>query len=827
MMRKHYQLPTMEDVSSRLSGAQVFSILDVKQGFWHIKLDEASSMLTTFNTPFGRFRWVRLPFGIASAPEVFQRSMHELVEGLQGVEVVADDFLVHGIDVRTHDANLHAFLQRCEERDVVLSSNKLQLRRSEVPFIGHLATADGIVAAPGKVRALIDMPQPTDTAGVRRFLGMVQYLSKFLPRLAEMTHPLRQLTQKDTEFAWNTAQERAFSAVKQAVSRAPVLRYYNLNDEVTVQCDASKDGLGAALMQNGQPVAYASRTLTECEQRYAQIEKECLAIVFACERFDFYLFARAMVTVETDHLPLETIFKKSLEAAPARLQKMRVRLQRYSLTVVYKRGSQMHLADMLSRAVAETTKTEQEARVHSLCRNEQVFCDPRATLMMRESNVNKVRNETAKDQVLEQLAETIRGRWPTHHSGAAEATRPYFSYQDKLTCHEGLIFKGHRLVIPKSLQKEMLEIAHGGHVGLESTLRRLREAVFWPSMTSDAKRIVDECDACQQCRQSNQREPLLSHDFATRPWSKIGMDLCQLDSRIFLIAVDYYSNYVEVVKLMSTVAKAVVKSVMEIFARFGIPDTVVTDNGPQFSGAEFEAFAKSWGFEHVTSSPRYAQSNGKAENAVKTIKNLFQKCKADHTSDFFALLNWCNTPTKGLGVSPAQRLFGRRCKTLLPMVDTLLRPRYDQTSEVLDMRRAKAKQAFYYNKMAKWQPKLETGDQVRMRVPDGSGTDKLWSAGEVVGKVAPRSFQIRVGETVFRRNRRHLLRQSSKLDHQHTTAEEVEPQPTNCGEVIAQPDEQREDESRAIEREAEEDLIVRRSSRVRKSTTRFGYDDDC
>ena len=205
-----------------------------------------------------------------------------------------------------------------------------------------------------------------------------------------MTQLLRLLTQKDTEFSWGTAQERALKAIKQAVTETPVLRYYSLDEEVTVQCDASKDGLGAALLQNGQPVAYASHALTDCETRYAQIEKECLAILFACERFDFYLYGREEITVETDHMSLESIFKKSLEAAPARLQKMRLWLQRYSLKVTDKRGTQMYVADTLSRAVACSDSAEQfeVQMVQAMTQeHETVAVDPRITLMVREDNI--------------------------------------------------------------------------------------------------------------------------------------------------------------------------------------------------------------------------------------------------------------------------------------------------------------------------------------------------------------------------------------------------------------------------------------------------------
>ena len=201
--REHYPLPTIEDIATRLHGAKVFTKLDVRSGFWHINLDEKSSYLTTFNTPFGRYRWMRMPFGISSAPEVFQRKMHQLIEGLHGVEVIADDFVTVGYGNTTeaaiadHDRNLMAFLKRCEERGVRLNTEKFDLRQSEVLFIGHVATPEGLRVDPAKVRAIKEMTPPTDKAGVSRLLGLAQYLAKFLPHLSDITQPLRELMKND------------------------------------------------------------------------------------------------------------------------------------------------------------------------------------------------------------------------------------------------------------------------------------------------------------------------------------------------------------------------------------------------------------------------------------------------------------------------------------------------------------------------------------------------------------------------------------------------------------------------------------------------------
>ena len=221
--------------------------------------------------------------------------MHELIEGLQGIEVVADDFVVvgygntvdeanvdhdkrlhsflqrceeRGVDEANvdHDKRLHSFLQRCEERGVKLNVDKFKLRQEEVRFIGHVATSDGLSIDPTKVKAIVDMPNPTDVPGVQRLLGLAQYLAKFLPHLSDITKPLRDLTRNDTEWIWESSQQNALDTLKKAVASTPVLSYYNLADEVTIQCDVSQSGLGAALMQNGQPVAYASRALTPAEK---------------------------------------------------------------------------------------------------------------------------------------------------------------------------------------------------------------------------------------------------------------------------------------------------------------------------------------------------------------------------------------------------------------------------------------------------------------------------------------------------------------------------------------------------------------------------------
>ena len=232
--RSHYPMPTIEEVSTKLSNAKMFLVLDAKSGLWQIKLDEESSKLTTFNTPFGRFRWLRMPFGICSAPEEFQRRMNDTFENLKGTAVIADDLLVfgEGDDIETatkdHDQNLTNALQRARDSNLKFNRAKVKLRMTNVPYIGHLLTSEGIKPDPKKVEAIQNMPQPTDVPSVKRFLGMVNYLSKFLPNISTITEPLRQLEAKDVEWHWDENQQKAFEEVKKLITSHPVLRYYDV-----------------------------------------------------------------------------------------------------------------------------------------------------------------------------------------------------------------------------------------------------------------------------------------------------------------------------------------------------------------------------------------------------------------------------------------------------------------------------------------------------------------------------------------------------------------------------------------------------------------------
>ena len=280
VMLEHFPMQTIEDVISRMSNAKVFSVLDANHGFLQVKLDKDSSKLATFDTPFGRYNYTRLPFGTASAPKVFQNIMSHLFDDIEGVEVIVDDLVVWGEKTEQHDVRRRQVLDRCRERNLKLNKDKCRFRVSEVSYVGHLLSADGVKPDPLKVEAIKAIPPPGDREELQRFLGVVTYLSKFIPNMSQKSDPLRQLLQKDVEWSWGQAENEAFESLKTAISSTPVLKFKDPKEPVSLSVDASSKGLGAVILQNNQPVAYASKALTESQQNYAQIEKEMLAIVF-------------------------------------------------------------------------------------------------------------------------------------------------------------------------------------------------------------------------------------------------------------------------------------------------------------------------------------------------------------------------------------------------------------------------------------------------------------------------------------------------------------------------------------------------------------------
>ena len=747
LTRELYPLPTIDDVLPELHKAKIFSVVDLAHGYWHCNLDDESSYLTAIVTPFGRYRWKRLPFGLNVSSEIFQRKLHECLEGLEGVRCIADDILVYSEDEMQHSDHLEKLFQRCQDKNIKLNKEKSIFKTDRVPFQGHVFTSNGLMVDEKKTEAIVNMSNPTDKEGVLRLQGTVNYLSKFLPQLSTVMEPIRRLSHQDSEWHWGEEQEHAMSEVKRLVTTAPVLAYYNPELDLIIQCDASSTGLGATLLQEDKPLVYASRSLSSTEQGYAQIEKECLAIVFSLQKFHQYTFGRKTI-IHTDHKPLEAIVKKPLQKAPKRIQGMLLRILQYDTEVIYKRGKDLHIADMLSRAYLplHSDKTDQFSAINAV-----------SHLRISQERLEELRSATKSDETMEILKTVILKGWPENKADVPAQIAPYFSFRDEISVHDGLLFKGERVIVPSNMRADIKSRLHTSHLGIESMLRRARECVYWPSMTAEIKQVAESCETCQSFSRAQQKEPLMPIDVHS-PWEKIGVDLCDFDNQTYMVTTDYFSGFWEIDKLNNNTSQTVINKLKHHFARFGIPSILISDNGGPFISHQFQQFSKEWDFTHQTCAPTHSNANGKAESGVKAAKSLLKKCKSSKCDPLLALLEIRNTPTQGAGTSPSQRLLNRRTRSILPMTDKMLTPRGEGYLKLdnMNIRKDQARQAKYYNKSAKQLPTLTEGDTVRMR-PFRIG-QKQWEKAVVSERLDERSYTVETPSGTFRRNRIDLKR---------------------------------------------------------------------
>jgi len=290
IFREHFELPRESDIFSRISKAQVFSTLDAASGFHQVRLCEKSSKLISFITPFGRYRFLRLPFGLSCSPEVYHKRVSQIFDDIKGVETYIDDILVWGSAQVEHDRRLKQVLDRCREKNFKLNKSKCHFSEDSVKFLGHVTSKSGLSPKHDKVDAVNRMLEPSSVADVRRFLGMVNYLSKFCPNIADLTAPVRAVCKPRVEFVWGRPQQEAFDKIKKLIAAAPVLKLFDPGDAIVLTADASSVAMGAVLMQSSAPVEYAVKSLSDTQKIYAQIEKELLAVLFACQRFHSYVY---------------------------------------------------------------------------------------------------------------------------------------------------------------------------------------------------------------------------------------------------------------------------------------------------------------------------------------------------------------------------------------------------------------------------------------------------------------------------------------------------------------------------------------------------------
>lgn len=737
IMRRHFKLKTVDEVTSNVSDSKWFTKLDLKKGFWQIKIEEESRKYLTMGTPWGRYSYTRLPFGLASAPELFQDKISSLLSHFQNVEVSMDDVIVHHKTKEELEQLVQKVMNVLYENGLRLNREKCEFSKQSIKFLGINFTENGITPDEEKIAAVKNLEVPQTRKQLRRVLGMVNSLSKFIDSHSLITEPLRKLLPVNVEFLWEKEQDEAFERIKEKLSSLPVLRYYDVALPTVVSVDASENSVGAVLLQNGQPVAYASRALTQSQKNYPQIEKECYAIRFGLQKFHDYIYGKE-IAVETDHKPLEFIFKKPLNNAPPRLRTLIFDCLQYNPKVIYKKGADIPIADVLSRDVknANPTDTDNDVEVHIV-------------LSMTNDWKNKIITGIENSEHLKKLRDVIIVGWPESKTALDQDLRQYWNFRDELSVYEKMIFKSDQILIPPSLKKEVLEIIHVGHTGITGCINRAKQMLFWIGMGSDIENFVKGCEDCQKYQKTNIKEPMVIREVPHYPFQHVYSDVFHFNNKNYLLIVDSYSNWFDFKHIKTLLSSEFIKHFKQWFGVLGTPEKFFSDNAASYTSQEFKKFAEEWSFELHTSSPLYAQSNGLSERFVQESKKILKKCEEKDIEKALAAIR--NTPRGELG-SANQRAFSRNIRTSLPSTEKVLLPTLQENIPKKIMK-AKTIQKKYYDETTKSRKDFSINQKVSVYNP----MKKVWIPAEIVAKDAhPRSWIIKSSEGKFRRNSKFI-----------------------------------------------------------------------
>ena len=718
VVRERFPIPTVDDLLVDLNEASHFSKIDLKMGFHQIELSPESRYITTFVTHRGLFRYKRLMFGLSSAPEKYQQIIRDvLAECGEGVANIADDIIVFGRNLKEHDVRLRKVLERLCKVGLTVNAKKCKFRIDKLTFFGHQLTSAGVSPSDEKVQAVREASPPTNVSEVKSLLGLLQYCSRFIPDYSSLAEPIQQLCRKNVKFVWGNAQQSAFEKLKDRMINAKTLAYFKTEAKTRVIADASPYALGAVLTQfqgnMWRVVSYASRSLTDVERRYSQTEKEALALVWACERFSLYLYGVSF-ELETDHRPLEFIFGAKSKPA-ARVERWVLRMQAFDAKIVYRPGKS-NIADCLSRLNNRTwADLPQNGDTHDYVCCIAKFSVPNA---IKFSDFDKA---SENDVELATLRKCIMGNvWND------ENCAQYKHLKDELCVCGNIVLRGTRLIVPKSLREQVLNLAHEGHQGICKTKSRLRTKVWWPKMDNEAEKLCRKCRSCLLLASSTPPEPM-ARTVPNAPWQDLAADLLgPLPSgHSILVVVDYYSRFYEVAVMKSTTSEQLINAIEPMFVRFGVPCTLKTDNGSNFVSNEFEEFLAEFGIRHVTSPPMWPQANGEVERQNRSLLKALKIAHAENKSWRKELLRYLiayrSTPHVSTGASPYRLMFGREMKTKLPEITADMNVNDEEYIDK-DWRRKIDDKDYADRKRRAGVDEVAVGDQVILKSPK---TDKL------------------------------------------------------------------------------------------------------
>jgi len=652
LLRTSTTTPEVEEMFHGLRGSTFFSRVDLTNAFLQIPLDEDSKQITTINTPWGLFQYQFLPFGLHVSSGIFQSVIDRILSGLQGVRAYQDDIFVFGRDKDQHDRNLLELLRILNKYNVKINARKSEFSLQRLKYLGYIVDGTGISADLDRIRALRLSPKPTTGEQLRSFLGFAQYYSKFVPNFSDVAFKLFDQAKMD-ELNWTNDMDEAYNTLMDALLNSRVLRSFQLGLPSVLVVDASQHSIGAVLEQEHHPVICISRKLSTAERNYSQIQKEALAIYWAVVRLHKYLYGTDFQIV-TDHRALRYIFdpESSLsKSTTSMIQRWGLHLSAYRYTILHKPGKEIAQADFLSRfAYSEDPIPGEEQSLMT------------STLPITRDKIIK-ETRLAYAPVLAGL----RHGWST----SAKRTFPkLYARRNDLQLHaDGVLSFNDKTVIPPACRAALLQHLHSGHLGRDKMISLARYICWWPSISTDIRSYARDCNRCQ--RKPNTHPTWTPWPIAYKPMQRVHADYCGpfLGRYWALVVEDASTKFPEVFFTTSANAEFTKRALRKFFAREGIAQVIVTDNGSHFTADHLKRWLHGIGCQIVYTPPRHPCSNGLAENFVRSLKAAISAANPttfedlENAAETF-LLNYRNATHATTRKSPAMEFKGRLLRSV-------------------------------------------------------------------------------------------------------------------------------------------------------------------
>ena len=615
-----FPMPQMEEIFAKLHSARLISLIDLRSGYWQLPIAEKDRQKTAFCVNGQQYEFLRMPFGLCNFPATFRRLLLRILDDLTGVVVYGDDIVVFSENEAEHVSRLEAVLQRLDQAGLKLSQKKSQIAQKSIVCLGHIVENGEVRPLPEKLETIRNFASPKSKRQLRSFLGVIAYDSKFIPRFSEKISPLLKLLRKEEPFVWTSEAEAAFNHLKECITReAKFLKIPKPHEKFTVAVDASNYGIGAVLTQPSGVIEYASRVLTSAEQKYSTTEKECLAIVWALEKWRTYLLASEFHVI-TDHKPLSWLM--TAKDPRGRLARWAYRLQEFTFTIGHIDGTKNEVPDMLSRPLQEDILPETAI--------------PICLITTRDKRL-------LEDQKKDELVTAVRNHLQagTKPASTSPEIKELLNVWNSLRIDDGILTfeneqTGERLpFVPQDRRRRVIQLIHdGSHMGFERVFEILRKRVFWPMLRRDVAAYIKECPNCQTSRESEAPRPPMQSievDDSLQAW---GLDIfgplpvSRDGNRYILVMIDLFSRWVEAIPTKNQTGETVAKEFeSNVISRFGVPQYVITHRGPCFESRVFNDTLDRWGVQRRRTSSYHPQTNGLTERFNRTMKEWINSTK--------------------------------------------------------------------------------------------------------------------------------------------------------------------------------------------------------